>query len=281
MDNVLKNMQEYLELRGLSDNTQSAYLRIVRKFSEFFNNSPEKLGAKEIKKYLLHLLRNQKQSSSTIGVTYAALKFFYTIVLRRPWVIIEIPHMKKEKKLPVILNREEINAIIDAPTNIKHKAILTLLYSSGLRASEVGRLKIEDIDSSRMQIRVQNTKGKKERYTILSKEALKTLRQYWKVYQPEILLFPGRWHDRPMTYKAIDFIFKRYKDQAGVKKQASAHSFRHSFATHLLGNDVDLYHIQLLLGHSSPHTTMVYLHVRRVDLEKIASPFDLINKKKS
>jgi len=227
MDNLFNNMQEYLELRGLSENTQRSYLRILRQFSEHFNNSPAKLGTNEIKKYLLYLLREEKRSSSTIGVVYAAIKFFYSIVLKRPWVIIEIPHMKKEKKLPIVLNREEINAIINAPTNLKHKAILTLLYSAGLRVSEVGNLKIEDIDSSRMQIRVQNTKGKKERYTILSKNALQILRQYWKVYQPKTWLFPGRWPDKPMTYKAIDFIFKRYKNKAGVKKQASAHSFRH------------------------------------------------------
>lgn len=276
MDKIILSMQEYFALRGLSEKTRISYLRTVRQFSEFFSNSPENLGMIQIKEYLLHLL-NKNLSKSTIKIAHAALIFLYRVVLERPWEIDKIPRLKEEKRLPVVLNRNEINALLASPRNLKHRAILTVAYSAGLRTSEIANLKVNDIDSSRMQIRIENSKGAKDRYTILSRRALQTLREYWKAYRPSHWLFPNRYRDTPMTYRAIDYIFKRYKKQAGITKPASVHSLRHSFATHLLENGVDLHHIQLLLGHRSPVTTTVYLHVRRVDLQKIISPLDLIN----
>jgi site-specific recombinase XerD len=278
MDTVFQTMHEYLKLRGLSDNTQRSYLERARHFSEYFNDSPEKLGEHEIKEYLLHLLRTDR-ATSTVAVTHAALQFLYRVVLGKAWEIDKIPHLKREKRLPVVLSRDEISALLGAPTNLKHRAILTVAYSAGLRTSEIVHLKVSDIDSSRMQIRIENSKGAKDRYTILSKKAVQTLRAYWKVYRPSHWLFPNQHRDLPMSYRAVDYIFKRYKKQAGITKPASAHSLRHSFATHLLENGVDLHHIQLLLGHRYPETTTVYLHVRRVDLQKITSPLDFINKK--
>lgn len=278
MNNVLLAMREYLKLRGLSDNTQICYVRAVRQFSRYFNDSPDNLNVNHIKEYLLHLL-DMNRATNTIDVTHAALKFLYQTVLKKPWEIDTIPHLKRRKRLPVILNREEIEAVLAAPTNLKHRAILTIAYSAGLRTSEIAHLKVSDIDSSRMQIRIENSKGAKDRYTILSEKALQTLRVYWKAYRPSHWLFPNRHRDVPMTYKAIDYIFKRYKKQAGITKPVSVHSLRHSFATHLLENGVDLHHIQLLLGHRHPETTTVYLHVRRVDLQMIKSPLDFINKK--
>lgn len=279
MDAILAQVKENCELRNLSENTQKSYLRIVKQYFDFFNTSPDKLGTEEIRMYLLHLIREKKQAPQTLDVVYSALKFLYHTVFNRPLDIFPVPRAKQDKKLPVVLSTEEITALLSVINNIKHKALLTIIYSAGLRTSEAANLKVSDIDSARMQIRIQNSKGAKDRYTILSETALQLLRNYWKIYRPHHWLFPGRFGDRPISYKGISLIYNRYKKQAGVTKTATVHSLRHSFATHLLENGVDLYHIQLLLGHSSPKTTTVYLHVRRVDLQKIASPLDVINKK--
>jgi integrase/recombinase XerD len=279
MDSIYDRVLENCDLRNLSENTKKSYMGIIRKFSEYFNTSPEHLRTEEIREYLLHLKRDKKQATQTLDLAYSALKFFYSTVLARPWEMSPVPRVKLEKKLPVVLSMEEIAALLSTIQNIKHKAILTVIYSAGLRTSEAAGLKVSDIDSARMQIRVQNSKGAKDRYTILSETALQLLRQYWKIYRPRHWLFPGQYGDKHISYKGISLIYNRYKKQAGIAKTATVHSLRHSFATHLLENGVDLHHIQLLLGHSSPKTTTVYLHVRRVDLQKIASPLDVINKK--
>jgi site-specific recombinase XerD len=184
--------------------------------------------------------------------------------------------MNKEHKLPVVLDREEIKKLLGATEKIKYQAILAVIYSSGLRISEVVKLKVSDIDSRRMQIHVRNAKGAKDRYTILSNTALLLLRKYWIQYRPKDWIFPG-YKGQHISYKAVDRIFRILKEKAGITKPASVHSLRHSFATHLLEDGVDLHHIQLLLGHRRPETTTVYLHVRRADLQKISSPLDLIN----
>ena len=226
-----------------------------------------------------HLKRVKKRAIRTLDVAYAALKFLYNTVLEKPWELIPVPRVKTEQKLPVVLSIEEINKLFSVIENIKHKALLSIVYSAGLRATEAAQLKVTDIDSKRMQIRIENSKGAKDRYTILSEKTLYILREYWRIYKPQHWLFPGRYGDTHLCYRGISFMFNKYKEQAGITKPATIHSLRHSFATHLLENGADLHHIQLLLGHSSPKTTTVYLHVRRVDLQKIASPFDLINKK--
>src|SRR5271157_2911490 len=279
MNSIFNSVLENCELRNLSENTSKCYLQIIKQFSKYFTRSPEELGTEEIREYLLHLKRNKKLATQTLDVVYSALKFLYHTVLGRPWEISPVPRVKLGKRLPVVLSKEEITALLSVIKNIKHKALLTIIYSAGLRNSEAANLKVCDIDSARMQIRVQNSKGAKDRYTILSETALLTLRQYWKIYRPHTWLFPSRFGDSPIGYRNICFIFRQYKRQAGIKKRATVHSLRHSFATHLLENGTDLHHIQLLLGHSSPKTTTVYLHVRRVDLQRITSPLDLINMK--
>ena len=280
MDTIFTRIKENCELRNLSENTQISYRRIARQYFDFYNGiSPDELGTEEIRMYLLHLIRDKHQATQTLDVAYSALKFLYHTVLNRPLDISPVPRSKQSQKLPVVLSTEEITALFSCIKKIKHKALLTIIYSAGLRTSEAANLKVSDIDSKRMQIRIQNSKGAKDRYTILSETALLTLREYYKIYRPTTWLFKSRFSDKPIGFRGISFIFTRYKIEAGIKKEASVHSLRHSFATHLLENGVDLHHIQLLLGHSSPKTTTVYLHVRRMDLQKIISPLDLIKKK--
>lgn len=280
MHRIMTRVHENCELRNLSANTILSYSRCIRKFFEFYPDSePGSQGTEEIRNYLLHLIKEKKQSISTLDTIYSALKFLYNTVLGQPWELSPVPRVKSENKLPVILSSEEIIDLLNAAVNIKHKAILSVIYSAGLRATEAAQLKISDIDSKRMQIRIVNSKGAKDRYTILSEKTLHILREYWKEYRPQDWLFPSRYIEDHICYKGISFIFHKYKKIAGITKPVSVHSLRHSFATHLLENGVDLHHIQLLLGHSSPKTTTVYLHVRRTDLQKIVSPFDIIIKK--
>lgn len=274
MGTLREQMRADLELKGLSAKTQKIYLGQVRSFALYFNRSPEYLGEKEIKEYLLHLIREKGASSSAVNQCYSALKFLYEKTLKRKWVMEEIPRTKISKKLPVILNREELEALFSVTNNLKHRTILMLIYSSGLRVSEAAHLKLSDIDSKRMLLWIRQGKGGKDRCTILSNIALQVLRQYWCQYRPQEWLFPGKFPDKPISERSIQKIFEKAKNLAGITKPATVHTLRHSFATHLLEGGTDLHHIQLLLGHSSPKATTVYLHVSRRELTRIVSPLD-------
>jgi integrase/recombinase XerD len=271
-----EQMQRDLQLRGLSVRTQEAYLSQVRDFARYFKKSPDQLGESEIKEYLHYLLREKKASDSTVKQCYGALKFLYQTTLQRGWIMEKIPYLKTRMKLPVVLDRKEIDALFTVTHNLKHLAILMLIYSAGLRVGEAANLRISDIDSKRMTIRVQQGKGGKDRYSILSHVALETLRQYWRKYRPSEWLFPGYGKNNPISSRSIQRIFEAAKDRTGITKPASAHTLRHSFATHLLEAGTNLHHIQLLLGHKSPQTTTIYLHVSRMDLAQIASPLDRV-----
>jgi site-specific recombinase XerD len=234
------------------------------------------LGDPEIRKYLHHLIQEKKACQSSISQAYSALKFFYETTLKRDWNGFRIPRVKMGKKLPVVLSREEIQAIFSATENLKHRALLMTIYSAGLRVSEVVHLKVSDLDSQRMVMRVQQGKGQKDRYTILSQRTLEVLRDYWREYRPQDWLFPGNPATEPLSVSAVQRVFGKVLLRAGIKKPASVHTLRHSFATHLLEDGTDLYHIQRLLGHTSPKTTTVYLHLSRRDLRSVTSPLDLM-----
>lgn len=193
--------------------------------------------------------------------------------------IYEIKRPRKDKKLPVVLSKEEVAKIILSPDNIKHKAILMLVYSAGLRVGEVVKLKPEDIDSKRMLIHIKGAKGRKDRYTLLSEIALHTLKEYWKKNRPEKWLFSGFKDGRYISTRTVQAIFDHAKEKASIKKTATVHSLRHSFATHLLEGGTDLRYIQELLGHASSKTTEIYTHVSSKALGKIKNPLDTLNLK--
>jgi site-specific recombinase XerD len=281
MGKLREQMKGDLELRGLSRRTQEIYLSQVRDFSRHFNRSPLHLGEKEIKEYLLYLIREKRASYSLVNQCYCALKFLYETTLHRKWVMEKVPCTKRERDLPVVLDREEVEAVFSVTRNVKHRAILMLIYSSGLRVSEAARLKVSDIDSKRMVLRIRRSKGKKDRYSILSHVALEALREYWREYRPKDWLFPSRFPGKPLTERAIQRVFKKAKTLVGIKKPVSINTLRHTFATHLLEAGTDLHHIQLLLGHKSPKTTTIYLHVSRKELIRIVSPLDFSPKNNS
>ena len=273
MSQLRNQMKADLELKGYSPKTVSSYIKQVEGFASYFGKSPDKLGEDEIKKYLHHLITLQR-SDSYINSAYSSLKFLYQVTLKRNWNSIRIPRTKMRKRLPEVLDTSEIKALLNVTTNLKHRAILMTTYAAGLRVSETANLRVGDIDSKRMQIRVQQGKGNKDRYTILSEINLTLLRRYWEEYRPKTWLFPGSMLDKAITTRTIQKVFENNKTKAGITKNVSVHSLRHSFATHLLESGTDLYYIQRLMGHSSAKTTSIYIHLKQENLLKIKSPLD-------
>jgi site-specific recombinase XerD len=274
MDALREKMMKDLQLKGITPRTQKKYLREVTNLTNYLGKSPEELGEDEVKEYLLHLLEDRKLSRGTYKNYAAGIKFLYKTTLNREEVVEKIRYPKALKKLPVVLDLAEIKSLLSVTENLKHRALLTITYSAGLRISEAASLRVTDIDSKRMMVRVQQGKGGKDRYSILSQTALELLRRYWRQYRPKQWLFEGQKEGTHIGLTAIRNIFLEAKKRAGITKPASPHTLRHSFATHLIEAGTSLHHVQLLLGHRSPTTTTVYLHVSKMNLSKVASPLD-------
>jgi len=274
MGKLRDQMLADLQLSGAKPRTQKTYLREVENLAKYFHRSPEELGEAELKEYMLYLINERHLSEGTYRFYIAGLKFLYRTTLKREWPVEKIKHPRRKRKLPVVLDVSEVESLFSVTKNLKHKAILMMTYSSGLRASETARLKLTDIDSKRMTVKVRDGKGGKDRYSILSQTALEHLRQYWKKYRPTEWLFEGQKKDDHISIHSIQLMFYAARKRAGITKQASVHTLRHSFATHLIEAGTSLHHVQLLLGHRSPTTTTVYLHVSRLNLSQVISPLD-------
>lgn len=269
--------QEYVlkmkELRN-SENTIRVYESAFEQFCNYYRSVPlEEITQQQITDYLRHLVIDRKVSASYQNQAINAIKFYYERVLggERKTYLIDRP--RREQKLPVVLSKEEIKLILKSVDNVKHKAILMITYSAGLRLSEIVRLRIKDIDSGRMQIRVEQSKGKKDRMTILSVQALSILRKYFQLYQPKEWLFEGVEGGQYST-RSIQMLFKDTVKKAGIKKKVSVHTLRHSFATHLLESGTNLRYIQSLLGHESSKTTEIYTHITNSGFDQLRSPLD-------
>jgi integrase/recombinase XerD len=276
MNTLREKMLAELQLRGITPRTQTAYLREIAKLENYFNKSPEELGEEEVKEYLVHMLEDRGLSSGTYKYYAAGIKFLYRTTLNRGEVVEKIKYPKAKIKLPVVLDLSEVRTMLSVMENLKHRAVLTITYSAGLRVSETAHLKVTDIDSKRMMVRVRQGKGGKDRYTILSKTTLECLREYWRAYRPKDWLFEGQKEGSHICYTSIRNIFVEAKERAGITKPVGPHSLRHAFATHLIEAGTSLHHVQLLLGHKSPKTTTVYLHVSKMNLAQVCSPLDSI-----
>jgi site-specific recombinase XerD len=274
MGKLHDRMKMDLELKGYSSKTCACYLARVREFVRYFRRSPEELGTEEIRAYLHYLITERRVSQSAVNQAYSALKFVYEMTLGREWEVLRLPRVKQRKRLPVVLSREELQALFAGVRNVKHRVLLITIYSAGLRLHEATQLQVGDIDGQRMLIRVRQGKGQKDRYTLLAKRTLSVLREYWGYERPRVWLFPGQQADTPMADRTVQKVFEQALRRAGITKPATVHTLRHSFATHLLEAGTDLYHIQHLLGHTTASTTAIYLHVTRRDLAHIVSPFD-------
>jgi integrase/recombinase XerD len=280
MTQLREKMIREMELRNLSKNTQKSYLQAVCGLAKYYMQSPDKMTKEMIEDYLLYLKKEKGKALTTIGSAITGLRFFYSHVLGDEQLSPSLSFSKTPRKLPTVLSQEEIWSIINAPDNMKHRLMLMTVYSAGLRASEALVLKPEHIDSKRMLIKVTG-KGSKERYTLLSKKLLPELREYYRTYQPKILLFPSNRKGKPLTYEAIRSVYEKARKKAAVKRGVGIHTLRHSFATHLLEAGYDIRKIQVLMGHTRLTTTMIYLHVSRETLSKIPSPLDLFNPDKT
>lgn len=273
---ILTKMKMDMELRGYSPITVKYYLDHVERRTSHFSKSPELLSVDEIREYLHYCIMERHLSEGTVNTIYSAIKFFFEKTLERDWKVEKISRIKEGRKLPSVLSQSEVKAVLDATENLKHKALLMTIYASGLRVSEAANLRVTDIDSKNMQIFIDQGKGKKDRYSLLSKTNLEVLRTYWKRYQPKTYLFPGKTAGSSISVRTIQKVFEAAKEKVGIKKKVSVHTLRHSFATHLLEAGTDICYIQKLLGHTDINTTTIYLHLRRMDLLNIKSPMDML-----
>jgi integrase/recombinase XerD len=279
MSPLRKQMEADMVLRGLAYRTRDAYLEAVIKLAKFYGRTPAEISEEEVQRYLLHLLRERKLAHSSCNIVCSALQFFYRVTLKRKEAEFCLPRPKVPSRLPEILSREEIVKLLDLTTNLKHRALLMATYAGGLRVSEVCQLKVTAIDSQRMTIRVEQGKGAKDRYTMLSPRLLTELRRYWLVNRPQPWLFPGgRVAAEPMAVQTAQRIFRAAKDRAGITKDCGIHGLRHAFATHLLEAGVNVHRIQRLMGHGSLNTTARYFHLAQPRLADTASPLDLLER---
>lgn len=265
---------EKLQRKRYSPNTINTYTSLFKDYINYYSDQKiEDLTETEIHDYLDYLIRERNISSSTQNQVINAIKFYYEKVLGQERITIEIDRPRKESHLPNVLSKEEVKKILNATPNLKHRCMLTVIYSAGLRSGELINLKPEDIDSKRMLIRIQQGKGKKDRMTLLSKNALDLLREYYKAYTPKKWLFEGM-NGKPYSAQSLRSVFKNAARLVGIEKQLRLHDLRHSFATHLLESGTDIRYIQTLLGHSSSKTTEIYTHVSERHINLINNPLD-------
>jgi integrase/recombinase XerD len=269
---ILGDVENELTLRRYSLRTHEAYLGHLKRFLNHFGQDAENLDSAELRDYFLGLVQSGI-SWSYQNQAISAVKFLYRHVLRRPEVLDDLPRpVRRKKQLPAVLSRAEVQRLFKAVGNLKHRAILLVIYAGGLRVSEAARLKISDVDGERKQVFVRGGKGDKDRYTVIGEPALEALREYWRVYRPRDWLFPGIRPDEHISPRTIQMVFQRARDKAGIRKNATVHTLRHSFATHLLEDGVDVRYIQELLGHEDIRTTQRYTHVS--DPARVHSPLD-------
>jgi site-specific recombinase XerD len=262
-----------MTIRKFAPKTQSSYIRAVRTFTVFLGRSPDQASAEDLRRYQLHLAATGVSIPSQ-NAAVAALRFFFTVTLGRSDVTERMPFVREPRKLPVVLSPEEVARFLEAAPGLKYRAALSVAYGAGLRASEVISLKIGDIDSTRMVIRVEQGKGSKDRYVMLSEHLLELLRAYWKAARPQGWLFPGQNRVNPLTTRQLNRACHAAAQAAGIDKRVSLHTLRHSFATHLLEQKVDIRVIQVLLGHKKLDTTALYSQVATRTIREVKSPLD-------
>ncbi|MGF6260867.1 integrase/recombinase XerD [Paraburkholderia youngii] len=276
-----QRMIDDMRMRQLSPKTQYAYLRVVREFARFLHRSPDTASAEDLRRYQLHLV-DHGTSPVSLNAAITGLKFFFEITLRQPELMARMQPVRVPRVLPVVLSPDEVRRLIAAAGNLKHQTALSVAYGAGLRASEVVALKVGDIDSQRMTLRIEQGKGRKDRYAMLSPVLLERLRVWWRVAraQGKMLdggwLFPGMDPVNPLTPKQLNRAIHAAAVTAQIDKRVSMHTLRHSFATHLLEQKVDIRVIQVLLGHKKLETTALYAQVATDLLREVTSPLELL-----
>ncbi len=281
MTPLRRRMLEDMQLRNFASETQRNYIHHIKGLGQFYQTSPEQLDLEDIRDYQLHLLNERQQSPQTVNQFVSAAKFLYQVTLETVWPEKALPRVRVPDKLPVVLSPAEVDAFFQQVGTLRHRAALMTAYGAGLRVSEVVRVKVSDIDSERRLIRVEQGKGKRDRYAMLSPRLLEVMRAWWQVERPRDWLFPGRRPGRHMDAATLQLVCRQAAALAGIAKRVRVHTLRHSFATHLLDSGVDLRIIQEMLGHTRIDTTARYAQVspRRVAATK--SPLDQLGRKPS
>ncbi len=279
MTHLRKMMLEELERGNYAQSTVSAYIRTIKDLARYFKRSPDQLGPDQLRQYQAYLFRERKLSPNTVNQRTAALRFFFVVLLKKPWTIAETPYPRKTFRLPKVLSVDQVSKLIDAAPTLFYRVLLMALYATGLRRAELAHLKVTDIDSERMVIHVKGGKGRKDRDVMLSLKLLAELRTYVRGLRkkPQVWLFPGnRWHtgNNPITTKVIWAACRQAATRAGLGDEIHPHTLRHCFATHLLEAGADLRTIQLLLGHRDLEETTLYLHLSNARMSATASPLD-------
>lgn len=274
-------MDEAMVLRGLAPRTRVVYLHWVGRLVRFCRVAPDRLTTREVRAFLLDLTQGRKVAFSTFNQALNAVRFFFAAVLKQPLALDDLHFQKPPRRLPVVMNDEEVVRLLESAPSLRDRALFETAYATGMRLGEVTRLLIADIDSTRMVIRVDQGKGRKDRYVMLSASLLETLRGYWRQSRPKGYLFPGDGGKRPLSHSSAQKAFGRAKVAAGIAKPVSFHTLRHSFATHLLEDGVNVRTIQALLGHRSLQTTELYTHVAENYLHQMRSPLDRLRGKEA
>jgi site-specific recombinase XerD len=275
MSPLRRRMIEDMTIRKLAPKTQHDYLQRVKNFAAYLGRSPDTASSEDVRRYQLHLTASGV-GVPTINQTVSTLRFFFKVTLRRPDLVERTTFVREPRKLPVVLSPEEVVRLLDSAPGLKYKAALSVAYGAGLRVSEVVALKVGDIDSKRMIIRVEQGKGRKDRYVMLSPHLLELLRAWYKAARPQGWLFPGRDRVQPMTTRQLNRACHAAANMAEISKPVSMHTLRHSFATHLLEQNIDIRVIQVLLGHAKLDTTALYTRVATKTIQQVMSPLDRI-----
>jgi integrase/recombinase XerD len=275
MSPLRRRMIEDMTIRKFAPKTQHDYVQRVKNFAAFLGRSPDTASFEDVRRYQLHLTTSGV-GVPTLNQAVSTLRFFFRVTLKRHDILEHTHFIREPRKLPVVLSPEQVARLLDAAPGIKYKAALSVAYGAGLRASEVVSLKISDIDSTRMVIRVEQGKGRKDRYVMLSPHLLQLLRAWWKAARPQGWLFPGRDRVQPMTTRQLNRACHAAAQMAGIDKNVSLHTLRHSFATHLLEQNIDVRVIQVLLGHAKLDTTALYTRVATKTISEVMSPLEHI-----
>ena len=277
MTPLRQRMIEDMQLRNFAPGTQRSYIHYVAEYARYFGRSPELLDAEAIHQYLVYLLNEKKLTPESANCCVSALKFLYMTTLEMPWTTEYFPRAKRPAKLPVVLSHEEMLLFFDNIPGLKNRAALMTCYGAGLRVTEAVSLKVSDIDGKRKLIRVEQGKGQKDRYAMLSERLLMVLRRYWRAFRPELYLFPSWKQDRHMCAGSLQLACREAAALAGLRKKVTVHGLRHAFATHLLESGTDLRVIQVLLGHSQIDTTARYTRVSPEIVAGTVSPLDRLD----
>jgi integrase/recombinase XerD len=277
MTELQANFHKDLIMRGFTESTIKNYLLVAGEFEKFVSLPPTLFEEKHAIDFLYDCIINRKLKEDTVNYKNSIIKLLFVITLDKEWNNLRVPRMKRRRTLPIVLSKSEVKEFLNCIDDIRYRTIFSIIYSGGLRLSEVRNLKVSDIDSKAMKIIVRDGKGKKDRHTLLALNTLMLLREYWKIYKPKDYLFLGKDGVKPLGVRAIQLAFTKYLAKTTIQRNAHVHTLRHAFATHLLDAGTDIIYIQRLMGHSSITSTTIYLHLRDYKVLKIKSPADLLD----